>query len=208
LFVVFIAALWAIFGRGSNTLGPGSEIILLALSFGFIPDLVGGHGENERAPERPSKLEADIRDLLDGLGDDFHVLHDLESPHGMIRHVIFSRGAGVFLIEARPDRSRPSPTRPSPSSEGYKPEAHIVDQCTAKSFWLRDRITEIVGEKPWITTLLVMPNAFVPQDMKVDGVRILNEALLLTALSQSGGRRRKSGLIWDARRLICDSLTG
>ncbi len=207
LLAVLVAA-WVILSHKANALSLGGEILILTLGFGFIPDLVDGHGESQRESGGLSKLEAEIRDLLDNLGEGFHVLHDLETPQGTIRHVVFSRGAGVFLIEARPDRNHVALDHTSLSCERRGPEPHVVDQCTAKAYWLRDRITEIVGEKPWISPILVMPNAFVPQDLKLDGVRIINKALLVSTLSENGGRRRKSNLIWDARGLVGDSLSG
>jgi hypothetical protein len=203
-----LVATWVTFSQKTNALGLGTEVFIFTLGFGFIPDLVDGHGEGQQESGRLSKLEEEIRDLLNDLGDDFHVLQDIESPHGTIRQVVFSRGAGVFLIEARPDLSHAALDHSSPACERHGPEPHVIDQCTAKAYWLRDRITEIVGVKPWISSLLVMPNAFVPHDLKVDGVRIINKASLVSALSENGGRRRKSNLLWDARRLIADSLAG
>jgi hypothetical protein len=197
---------WVILSHRAGPLGLGSEIIILTLGFGFIPDLVGGHGGSRGGQKQLSSLEAEIRDLLDSLGEDFFVLHDVSTPHGLLRQIVISRAAGVFLVEAMPQRGRTAGRYETPDVESAAGEPHVVDQCTERAYWVRERITEIVGEKPWITPLLVVPNAFVPQDLKLEGVHILNKARLITVLSESGGRRRKSSLIWDARRLIGDSL--
>lgn len=205
---VLLTAAWIILGHKVGNLGLGGEILFLTLGFGFIPDLVDGNGEEGTRSGGLSKLESEIRSLLDNLGEGFLVLHDLESPHGTIRHVVFSRGAGVVLIEAMPDRNRIALDHASVSCAGCGSGLHVLDVCTARAYWLRDRITEIVGEKPWISPILVVPNAFVPQDFKADGVHIVSKSSLASTLSAGSGRRRKSSLIWDARGLIADSLRG
>jgi hypothetical protein len=199
---------WVILTHGTIPPGLGSDILIVALGFGFIPDLVDGSGAGSRGPEHLSDLDSEIRNLLDGLGEDFLVLHDVDSPHGTIRHIVISRGAGVFLIGAKPERSRGGLEGRIPEDDTRESGHHGVDQYTATTRWLRDRITEIVGEKPWITPLLVVPNAFVPKGIKLDGVRVLDKASLIPTLSETRGRRRKSNLIWEARTLIADSLAG
>jgi hypothetical protein len=199
---------WVILNRRANALSLGGEIILLALGFGFIPDLIDGHGDGQGKPKGLSRIEAEVRDLLDCLGEDFFVLHDVCTPHGTLRQVVISRVAGVFLVEAMPERQRTQTGDGTPDGRPVTNEPHVVDQCTERAYWLRERITEIVGEKPWITPLLVVPNAFVPQDLKLEGVRIINKARLVSTLCENAGRRRRSSLIWGARKLIGDSLEG
>jgi hypothetical protein len=198
----------AIAGHKPTFIGLGGEALILMLGFGFIPDLLDGHGEDAPNSGGLSRLEHEIRELLDELNGDFYILHDIESPHGALRHVVFGRKAGVFLIEAKPNRNDP-PLEDNPASSGARdPETHVLDRCVEKAYWLRDRITSIAGEKPWITPLLVLPNEFVPLELKVDGVRVINTANLVSTLYENGGRRRRSPHIWDARRLIADSLQG
>lgn len=193
-------------GRKAGVLGPGGDAFLLLLGFGFIPDLIDGHGEDAPRPVRLSGIEEDIRTLLDGLSEDFHVLRDLDTPHGPLRHVVFSRTAGVFVIEAKPEANCTRGAVDGTCREAGGPESHVLDRCACLSYWLRERITEIAGEKPWITPLLVASSPFVPADLRVDGVRIVNRASLLPTLSERGGRRRRSNHIWEARYLIADSL--
>jgi hypothetical protein len=56
--------------------------------------------------------------------------------------------------------------------------------------------------------MLVVPYPFVPPDLYVDGVRVLNPASLLTALTECGSGRRNRNRVWDARDLIADTLVG
>jgi len=206
--VVLIVGGLAIANHKTAVIGVGGEILIFVLGFGFIPDLLDGHGEDVPKPGRLSKFENEIRDILGNLSVDFHDLHDVESPHGTIRHIVFSRNAGVFLIEAKLGRNCLKIDDGPLDSGMTDPEPHVLDQCVERAYWVRDQITEIVGEKPWITPLLVLPNAFVPQDLKIGSVHIVNAASLLPTLSENGGRRRKSTHIWDARTLIADSLLG
>jgi len=194
--------------NGARSFGIGGEVFLLALGFSLIPDLTDGHGQDAPKSARRPKVEVETRRMLDDLNEDFLVLRDVESPHGTIQHVVLSRNSGIFLIETKPLRRNLDLDDTSAEREVRPAEPHVVDQCTIKTYWVRDRITEIVGEKPWITPLLVLPNAFVPQDLKIGSVRIVNAASLLPTLSENGGRRRKSTHIWDARTLIADSLLG
>lgn len=184
----------------------GGEILIFTLGFGFIPDLLDGNGPDARHPSRLPRFEKEIRAILGHLGADFLVLHDIASPHGAIRNIVFSRNAGIFLIEAMLSRNDLKIDDDPLDSDMTDPGPHVLDRCADKAYWLRDRITGIVGEKPWITPLLVVPNAFVPPDLEVDGIRVINKASLNSTLSERGGRRRKGNHIWDARNLISDSL--
>jgi len=186
----------------------GGELLLLAMSFGFISDLTHGHGDDHPKPGGHTSAEDEIRLLLDGLGDPYHVIHDVDSPEGNIDNIVIARAGAVFLIEIKPQSESGQVEKDDLETTCRPSEGHIIDLCTYKTAWLRDRISEVIGEKPLITPLLIFPNPFVPKMLKVGSVRIVNQASLLTTLAEHGARRRKSSRLWEARQLIADSLLG
>jgi len=205
-FVLAIALILRL--QSAGMLDFGGELLLLAMSFGFISDLTHGHGDDHPKPGRGTKAADEIRSLLDGLGDSYCVIHDVDSPEGNIDNIVIARTGGVFLIETKPQSESGQVENDDLETTHRPSDGHIIDLCTYKTAWLRDRICEVIGEKPLITPLLVFPNPFVPKMLKVGGVRIINRASLLTTLAEYGARRRKSSRLWEARQLIADSLRG
>ena len=194
--------------QSAGPLGLGGEVLLLAMSFGFISDLTHGQGDDHPKPGGRTSTEDEIRLLLDALGDSYYVIHDVDSPEGNIGNIVLARVGGVFLIEIKPQYESGQVENDDLGTAHRPSQGHIIDLCTYKTAWLRDRISELIGEKTIITPLLVFPNPFVPKMLKVGSVRIINQTSLLTTLAEYGARRRKSSRLWEARQLIADSLLG
>lgn len=184
----------------------GISVIMIAI--GLIPDLFHERETDPSEPPSEPGPEDGIKDLLDALDDTYHVMHDIETPGGNIGHIVISRNAGVFLIEADSFSGDATIRDEALQEGGFQAEPRLIDQCMDKSHWLRDRIGEIIGEKPWITSLLVVPDGYVPEKPKIEGIRVIARPTLLPTLSENGGRRRKSARLWEARELIADSLLG
>src|SRR3990170_692968 len=88
--------------QSAGPLAFAGEVLLLAMSFGFISDLTDGHGGDHPKPGGRTSAEDEISLLLDGLGDSYHVIHDVDSPEGIIREIVITHAGEVFLIEIKP----------------------------------------------------------------------------------------------------------
>ena len=86
------------------------------------------------------------------------------------------------------------------------PEKDFVAQALNNTYWLRDKINTVVGEKPWITPFLVFTNAFVPRITPIKGVRVLNKRFLTQELSASGRPSPANDRLWQQRDSIAAEL--
>ena len=111
-------------------------------------------------------------------------MHDIESPYGNIDHIVIGKNAGIFLLETKAHGGKVEVNGETLLVNGKLPEKDFIAQALRNSYWLRDEISQIVGDKPWITPILVFTNAFVPPTRPVKGVSIINKKYLLNFLQK------------------------
>jgi len=159
----------------------------------------------ERHAIRGAKAEERLASILDDLGEDFLVLHDVPSPYGNIDHIVISKRSGVFLIETKAHGGRVSVVEGRLLVNGHDPEKNFVAQTLKNTFWLRDEIKRLTAAPAWIIPLIVFTNAFVEPGPPVKNVLVINKKYLLTVLHKSNGNRYASA-IWDRRERIQRAL--
>jgi hypothetical protein len=103
--IAVLLVLW-LFLQNSKAWGiGGTGILILLFLIRIIPDLidrkVGKKLKEEKRAIRGAKGEEKIGELLEGLPDDYHILHDIESPYGNIDHIVIAKNAGIFLLETK-----------------------------------------------------------------------------------------------------------
>jgi hypothetical protein len=86
---------------GISGLGLLGLLVLVRLVVDFGDARSSRMMKEERRAIRGARAEEKIGTILDGLGDDYLVLHDISSPYGNIDHLVLTAQGGVFLIETK-----------------------------------------------------------------------------------------------------------
>lgn len=190
----------------------GTGLLILLIALRVIPDLFDNYsrkkGKTIRRADRGADAEEDIGKLLEQLGDDFVVLHDIESPYGNIDHVVISQKSGITLLETKSHRGKVTTTESNILVNGKKPEKDFVAQALKNSYWLRDETERVLQIKPWITPVVVFTNGFVEPGRPVKGVRAMNKKFLLQMLQTGRADSANAAIIWTNREKLADDLTG
>lgn len=204
LIVIFILVVVYLLLTNSQQLGLGGGVILILLILlRIVPDWFDGYSRRQtkmvRRAERGAVAEEKVGGLLDGLGDDFIVLHDVTSPYGNIDHVVVSRHGGLILLETKSHHGEITAGESDVLVNGHSPEKNFVTQALQNSYWLRQEAASILGFKPWITAMLVFTNGFVKVSRPIKGVRVVNGKYLIPALQSIEARQGDKELVWAKR---------
>lgn len=204
---VTILILIAIIIQNAKVLGIGGVgILVLFILMKIIGDMVNRQVDHkiklEKRAIRGAKAEEKIGDLLPKLSADYYVLNDINSPYGNIDHIVIGKNTGIFLIETKAHGGRVEIKGDSILINGKTPEKDFIAQALQNSYWLRDRIGDFAGSKPWITPILVFTNAFVPFGRPIKGVQIVNKKYLQNVLGRANNPNAVHAKIWDSRESI------
>jgi hypothetical protein len=206
--IILIAAL-LLNAKAFGISGIGMLVLLVLMRF-VIPDLaesqISRKVKAEKRAIRGAKAEENIGEILDDLSEDYVVLHDIDSPYGNIDHIVISKHSGIFLLETKSHRGRVEVQNDRLLVNGKPPERNFIGQALSNSYWLREEICKVIGEKPWITPIVVFTNAFVAPTRPIKGVSIANKKYLTTLLQRPGRPNSMNAQIWDAREEIADRL--
>lgn len=184
-------------------------IVFMRLFGNFVEGLLDKKKKMEQRAIRGAKAEEKVGELLDGLPEEqYFYLNDVESPYGNIDHVVFSKSGGIYLLETKAHGGRVEVSGGTLLVNGSVPEKNFIAQALQNSYWLREKLGQLTGQKQWITPVVVFTNAFVTRTKPVKGVHVINKKYLLQVL---GGARQKSSSaaqIWDMRVRIAGELLG
>jgi hypothetical protein len=195
----------------SKTLGIGGAatlIILFALK--FLADWYEGYDQRKTKEEkraiRGAEAEENIGYLLDGLGEDYCVLNDIESPYGNIDHIVIGKNNGIFLIETKSHHGKVEIFGNELLVNGKPPEKNFIGQTLKNTYWLKERVGDIIGSQPWITPVLVFANAFVPYSHPIKNIHIINKRYLVSTVTKIGKQDATNIRIWGQKEKISDGL--
>lgn len=193
----------------SKELGLGGGVILgLLFLMRFLPDMIDRpvrRKEKEvRRADRGAAGEEKVAVVLSDLDEDFFVLHDISSPYGNIDHIVIGRETGVFLLETKAHGGKVTLSPDGLLINGKPPEKDFINQALRNAYWLRGVIEEVTGTQPWINSLVVFTNAFVPCGQPIKGVQVINKRFLLDQLQKPS--RNHQTIIWDKRDEIAGRL--
>jgi hypothetical protein len=194
----------------STALGIGGFGVLGLLFLArFIMDYTETRAKRMRREERRAirgaRAEEKIGAVLDSLGENYLVIHDVPSPYGNVDHIVIGKENGVFLIETKAHGGRVSVANGRLLVNGHEPEKDFIAQTLKNTYWLRDRIRNAINVEVWITPVLVFTNAFVERAAPVKGVTIINKKYLLGVLQRPNPKARNS-LVWERRKEISEAL--
>jgi hypothetical protein len=186
--------------QNGSALGAGGILILYAILLALPRVLEKGVDRRMRRVEDAelgAKGEEAVGRILEGLGSDHLILHDVPSPFGNIDHVVIGRDAGVFLLETKAHGGRVDVIQGRLMLNQKPPDKDFIAQVLKNSYWLRQEIGKVVGEEPWITPFLVFTNAFVPRVSPIKGVRIINKKFLLEAIRADRRGSPVNARLWN-----------
>jgi hypothetical protein len=157
--------------------------------------------KEERRAVRGAKGEENVGSILQTLGEDFLVVHDVKSPFGNIDHIVISEHNRIFLIETKAHGGRVSNGAEGLLVNGRQPEKDFITQVLSNTYWLRDEVQSVVNLEVWVNPVLVFTNAFVERMPPINGIIVTHKKFLLPLLKRKSSRT-PNRLIWEQREKI------
>ncbi len=212
LLMTGIALLVLVLISGSKVLGVGGFGVLgLFVLVRLIMDYTKAEARRmmreERRAIRGARAEERIGSILDSLGEDYFVLHDIVSPYGNIDHIVITKQGGIFLIETKAHGGKIFVVSGQLLVNGHEPEKDFIAQALKNTYWFRDTIKAVINAEPWVTPIVVFTNAFVERTPPVKGVRVINKKYLLNVLQQSNSWVQNLA-VWESRERIREACFG
>jgi len=190
---------------GAGIIGVFGLLILVRFLTDYMDVRARRMRKEERRAARGARAEERIGAILDELGEDYFVLHDVSSLYGNIDHIVICKYGGVFLIETKAHGGRVYVSNGQLLVNGHEPEKDFIAQALRNTYWLRDRICDEINVKIWITPVLVFTNAFVERTAPIKGVNIINKRYLPNVLQRSNTRTQNLAA-WENRERIQEAL--
>jgi hypothetical protein len=196
--------------NNSKALGIGGLGFLGLIILGrIIMNLSGSKAKRmvreERRAVRGAKGEEKIGGILENLGKEYLILHDIESPYGNIDHIVISQQSGIFLLETKAHGGRVSVNDGRLLVNGHAAEKDFIAQTLNNTYWLRDKILTTTNIDVWIAPVVVFTNAFVERTDPVKGITITNKKFLLGIL-QKPNVKPQNPAVWENRERIMKAL--
>lgn len=121
----------------------GIGFLVLLFGIRLIPDLFDSYARKQqkkiRRADRGADAEEKIGDMLEELGEDFEVIHDIDSAYGNIDHLVISRRGGIFMVETKSHRGTITTTESEILLNGHAPEKDFIAQSLRNSYWCARR---------------------------------------------------------------------
>lgn len=147
-----------------------------------------------------------VAGLLDELGENYRVIHDVQGPEGQIDLIVFGKDGGVFLIDTNSYSGRVEITNDGLRLNGKSPNEDIIAQTLKKSFWLQERLIELDCGQVEVTPILVFTNAFVQPGTPVHGVAVTNKKYLLNLIYKRNNGDNQAVCLWEVKEKLSEIL--
>jgi hypothetical protein len=85
---------------------------------------------------------------------------------------------------------------------GKLPEKDFIQQTNNNTYRMRDQVCNLVGFKPWITSVIVFTNAFVKGYRPIKGVSVVNKKFLQAFIANKCKPSPQNLQIWEKREEI------
>jgi hypothetical protein len=116
-------------------------LLVLIIAVRIFSDLLTSRAERlfkaEKRAIRGARGEETVERILDSLGSNFYVLHDIECSYGNIDHIVLSQSYGVFLIETKAHGGKVEVLNDCLLVNGKPPEKDFIAQATRNVYWLK-----------------------------------------------------------------------
>lgn len=211
IFLVPLLILTFFFSNRAIEIRFGSYGILAAILLLLIVPKVADWFMARKAKEsrralKGAQMEEKVAEILAKLDGRFLVIHDVNCANGNIDHLVLNRNGQVFMIETKSHNGTVEAKDNKVYINGHQPEKDFIQQCLRNSYWLREQIEVVTGEKPWVTPVLVFANAFVTCRKPIKGVMILNKKILLSFIQRRTPATRPVSVLWEKRYEILKQI--
>jgi Nuclease-related domain len=133
----------------------------------------------ERNAVKGAKAEEKISGILDKLGDECVMVHDVNKGQGNIDHLAFRKDGAVFLIETKSHRGNIAQQDGELRRNGQPLEKNFIRQTHQNVSWLKEFLKARLGFEPqWIHAAIVFSNAYVEKHLEMKGVAVMNAGFL------------------------------
>jgi hypothetical protein len=147
-----------------------------------------------------------VAGLLNELGENYSVIHDVEGPDGNIDLIVLGRDGGVFLIEANSHPGRVEILDDGLRLNGKSPDEDFIARTLKNSFWLQERLADLACGQVGVTPILVFTNAFVQTSTPVKGVAITNRKYLLNLIYKRNHSDNQATCLWDVKEKFAEII--
>jgi hypothetical protein len=205
--IVLIYFAWNAKAYGIGGIGVLALIVIVRILANFGESYDKRSRRAEKRAERGAEAEEEIGDLLGDLGEGFEVIHDVTSPYGNVDHIVLSKNNGLFLIETKSHHGHVGFEGDDLLINGVKQEKDFIAQTLKNTYWLKEKVSEVLGLDIWITPVLVFTNAFIPFHKPIKGVIVTNKKYLLDTIQKPHKVSPAKLNLWVSKEKLIDEIS-
>lgn len=212
LLILGIALLIIALSLGSLATGLGGSVILaIALVLYVVSERIERKADHylkiAQNFERGAEAEEEVEAILSGLSSDqYYVLHDIPCDYGNIDHIVISCEGAVFAIETKSSSGTVDVVGEKLLVNGLSPERDYIKQARTNAMWLKDSLGRILSQKPYVTAVILFPNAYVNVRRPVRDVIVSSRPYLLRVLRMLPRSTYQHENLWSSRTQIQELL--
>ena len=156
---------------------------------------------------RGAKAEETVATVLDLLGCDYRIFHDVESKHGNIDHLLIRKDGAIIVIETKSHECGVKFVGDELRRGNGEPfEKDFIRQAHSLVYEMRDYVSENVDEKPWVSGIIVFTKSFVKNRPPVRGITVCNVKFMLRAISKARPNPAYAQMLWDQWQISAAKL--
>jgi Nuclease-related domain len=143
-----------------------------------------------------AKAEEKIGHLLDSLGSECVVVHDVNKGKGNIDHLVFRKDGAMFLVETKSHYGKIAQHDGELCRNGRPLGKNFIAQTYQNIFWLKEFLQARLGFEPWIHAVIVFSNGHVEKYLKIKGVAVINASFLSEWVRRQPGNSKVAAALW------------
>jgi hypothetical protein len=148
-----------------------------------------------------------VNDMLASLPDDsFALYEDFGGRYGVIEKVVVCRQGGVMAIALTDVRGRVSIANNKLMIDKKQPETDLVTETLRGALKLQEEVDHFLGQKPWITAMLVFTNSSTAINESVRGIFLISPRYLIKEIQNRCLSRQLGPILWEKRERLFGSL--
>ena len=149
--------------------------------------------------------EEQIGEILEQLGEEHLLIHDVQCQFGKIDHIVLSKNHGIFLIETNSHFGSVEVIDSKIRVNGKPTGQDFIARMLRNTHWLAEELETITGVKARVNSLVVFTNAFVVTSRSIKGITITNNKFLLSSIQQLA--KPLAPEVWEAKEKIAHLFT-
>lgn len=177
------------------------QLLVLAFLIYFLLNYILKFEKDSRKKKatyaKGAKGELAVGIILETLGDEFKVWHDVPGKYGNIDHVVLSKKGQIFMIETKAHSGRVKLQGERVLINVKEPEKDMIRQCLGNLFDLRDVVQGCTGETVFVGAILVFTNAFVEFGKPIKNIVVTNKKYLKSAIANMMKRMKDDPKVWE-----------